>query len=233
MFYNYCNYLDVYQSDGGSAVKVIRSIVVIAFLGFFLASCSGGSDSNDSGGTTGGSGENQTAATQEDSQANVDTAEEEQREEPEEEQASVVSSSNIFLDAFDFNCSSNWGNRDGAVGIKAYTGSGTCQESFPGEAGTYQLVLKAVTEYDGRSPYKFSINGTQVANGEYPLSNPLGCDCPHDEWREVCPDRDRDIDLGTYTLNPGDILELWGDDVYPCGSHGSYTKWRGIEAIRR
>lgn len=203
--------------------------MVIVFLGFFLTSCGGGSDSNDSGGTTGGSGETEAARTQEDSQDKVETAE----EEPQEESTAVVSSSNIFLDAFDFNCSSNWGNRDGALGIKAYTGSGTCQESFPGEAGTYQLVLKAVTEYDGKSPYKFSINGTQVANGEYPLSSPLGCDCPHENWREVCPDRDRDIDLGTHTLNPGDILELWGDDVYPCGSHGSYTKWRGVEAIRR
>lgn len=200
--------------------------MLIVFLGFLLTSCSGGSDD---GGTTGGSGETQAAATKEDSSSTVETAEEESQE----ESASVVSSSEIFVDAFDFNCSSNWGDRDGALGIKAYTGSGTCQTAFPGEAGTYQLVLKAVTEYDGKSPYKFSINGTQVANGEYPLSSPLGCDCPHDDWREVCPDRDRDIDLGTYSLNPGDILELWGDDVYPCGSHGSYTKWRGIEANRR
>lgn len=207
-------------------MRVFRVLMLIVFLGFLLTSCSGGSDD---GGTTGGSGETQAAATKEDSSSTVETAEEESQE----ESASVVSSSEIFVDAFDFNCSSNWGDRDGALGIKAYTGSGTCQTAFPGEAGTYQLVLKAVTEYDGKSPYKFSINGTQVANGEYPLSSPLGCDCPHDDWREVCPDRDRDIDLGTYSLNPGDILELWGDDVYPCGSHGSYTKWRGIEANRR
>ena len=209
---------------GGSAVRVIRLLMVIVFLGFFLTSCGGGSDSNDSGGTTGGSGDTEAATSKDDSQANDEAA---------EESATVVSSANIFLDAFDFKCSGNWGDRDGALGIKAYTGSGTCQESFPGEAGTYQLVLKAVTEFDGKSPYKFSINGIQVANGEYPLSSPLGCDCPKEQWREVCPDRDRDINLGTYSLNPGDILELWGDDVYPCGGHGAYTKWRGIEAIRR
>ncbi|MEJ2134124.1 MAG: hypothetical protein P8X86_02615 [Desulfofustis sp.] len=211
-------------------MKVFRVLMLIVFLGFLLTSCSGGSDD---GGTTGGSGETQAAATNEESSSNDKTAKEESNEEPEEEPASVVSSSEIFIDAFDFNCSSNWGDRDGALGIKAYTGSGTCRKSFPGEAGTYQLVLKAVTEFDGKSPYKFSINGTQVASGEYPLSSSLGCDCPEDNWREVCPDRDRDIDLGTYDLNPGDVLELWGDDVYPCGSHGSYTKWRGIEAIRR
>jgi hypothetical protein len=210
-------------------VRIFRFLVIAVFLLFFFNSCGGGSDSDDSGGTTGGSGETKTAAVQEDSSA----SEEESKEEPKEETTPVVSSANIVLDAFGFNCSSNWGNRDGALGIKAYTGSGTCRKSFPGEPGTYQLVLKAVTEFDGESPYKFSINGTQVANGEYPLSSPLGCDCPKEDWREVCPDRDRDIDLGTYTLNTGDILELWGDDVYPCGGHGAYTKWRGIEAIRR
>jgi hypothetical protein len=203
--------------------------MVMMFLGFFLTSCGGGSDSDDSGGTAGGSGETQTAAAQEDSSA----AEEEASEEAAQQTAPVVSSGNIFLDAFDWRCSSNWGNRDGALGIEAYTGSGTCQQAFPGAPGTYQLVLKAVTEFDGESPYKFSINGTQVANGEYPLSSPLGCDCPKENWREVCPDRDRDIDLGTFTLNTGDVLEFWGQDVYPCGGHGSYTKWRGIEAIRR
>lgn len=215
-------------------MRMFRLLAVLVVLGFFFVSCS---DSSDDGGTTGGSGETQATAAKEDSSAKTETkeeeSEEETEEEPEEKTASVNSSSKIFMDAFDFNCSANWGDRDGAVGIKAYTGSGTCDESFPGEAGTYLLVLKAVTEFDGESPYKFSINGTQVASGTYPLSSPLGCDCPQENWRDVCPDKDRDINLGTYDLNPGDTLTVWGDDVYPCGGHGSYTKWRGIEAIRR
>ena len=209
-------------------MRVFRFLLVVIFLGFFLVSCGGGG-SDDDGGTTGGSGETNAAAAKEDTSANDEAKE----EEPEEKQASVNSSSEIFLDAFDFKCSGNWEDRDGALGLAAYSGSGSCQESFPGEAGTYQLVLKAQTEYDGESPYKVSINGTQVAGGEFPLSSSQGCDCPHDNWREECPDRNEDINLGTFDLNPGDIIEFWGDDVYPCGSHGSYAKWHGIEAIRR
>ena len=116
-------------------MRIFRFILVIVFLGYLLTSCRGGSDSNDNGGTTGGSGESKAAATQEDSSANDQSSAEEPEEEPDDPPA-PVSSSNIFLNAFDFNCSSNWGDRDGAVGIKAYTGSGTCQKAFPGEAGT-------------------------------------------------------------------------------------------------
>ena len=209
-------------------MKAFKFLIVLFVLSFFYISCS---DSSDDSGTTGGSGETKAAASKADSSAAEEATEEE--EEKEEEPASVNNSSEIFLDAFKFACSGNWTDRDGALGLAAYSGSGSCETAFPGEAGNYQLILKAQTEYDGKSPYEFSINGTKVASGEFPLSSPLGCDCPHDDWRDVCPDRNTDINLGTYALNPGDILKFWGSDEYPCGSHGSYAKWHGIEAIRR
>jgi len=220
-------------------VKIMRFLAILVVVGFLIAACS--SSDSDDGGTTGGSGDTPAPAATADSSSKDDESsskedvkEEEAKEAKEEEEDKpAVSSSKIWLDAFDWNCSSNWTDRDGALGLKAYSGSGTCKTEFPGAPGTYQLVLTAQTEFDGKSPYKLSINGNQVANGEYPLSSPLGCDCPTDDWRDVCPDRNRDIDLGSHELNTGDTLTFWGDDVYPCGSHGSYTKWHGITAIKR
>lgn len=211
-------------------MKALKLLAVLFVFGFFFISCSGGS--SDDGGTTGGSGETSATTATEDS-STKDVAQEETKEETKEETAVVNTSSEIWLDAFDFNCTGNWGDRDGALGILAYQGSGSCTMDFPGETGTYEFILKAQTEYDGRSPYKLFINGTQVAGGEYPLSSDLYCDCPHDNWREVCPDRNVDISLGTHTINNGATLKFWGDDVYPCGEHGSYTKWHGITAIKR
>ena len=190
-------------------MKVFKLSMVLLSSAFILISCGG--DSSDDGGTTGGSGETQAS---------------------QEKPVVTSNSSLIWLDAFEFNCESNWGERDAALGIQAYQGSGSCTMNFPGESGTYRLILKAVTEYDGRSPYKLYINGTQVAAGEYPLSSDLGCDCPLENWREVCPDLNSDIDLGTHTINSGDTLKFWADDVYPCGSHGAFAKWYGIQAVK-
>ena len=189
-------------------------------LGFFLISCSGGGDDS---GTTGGSGEAETSAT-------IDSTGSENKA---DNNATVRSSNEVWLDAFMFSCTDNWTTRDGAQGLVAYSGSGSCVKSFPGEPGTYRLELVAVTEYDGESPYRISINGTTIKEGTYPLSSSLGCDCPTDQWRTVCPDRNEDINLGTHDLNTGDSIEFWGDDEYPCGQHGSYAKWLGIKATRQ
>ena len=215
-------------------MKIMRFLAILVVVGFLIAAC--GSSDDDGGGTTGGSGDTQAPAATADSSSKDDessSSKEDVKEEEVKEDKPAVSSTKIWMDAFDWNCSSNWTDRDGALGLKAYSGSGTCKIEFPGVPGTYQLVLTAQTEFDGKSPYKLSINGTQVANGEYPLSSPLGCDCPTDDWRDVCPDRNKEINLGRYELNTGDTLTFWGDDVYPCGSHGSYTKWHGITAIKR
>lgn len=197
-------------------MKLFKLLALLVVLGFFIMSCGGGDD----GGSSGGSGETVTGAVNNNNTVN-------------EDQAATTNSSEIWLDAFDFDCTSNWRNRDGALGIETYQGIGTCTETFTGEAGEYQLVLKAVTEYDGNSPYELFINDTQVARGEYPLSNPLGCDCPDDNWREICPDLSKDIDMGIHALKPGDTLKFRGNDVYPCGGHGAFTKWYGISAIKK
>jgi hypothetical protein len=194
-------------------------------LSLFFLSC--GDD--DDGGTTGGSGEAQPANVAEgasDDAAGSPAAE----AAPAADTATVVSSNNIFLSAWDFNCDSNWSTRDNAVTLNPYSGPGTCSISFPGQAGTYNLTLSAVNEFDGKSLYRVSINGVSIGEGEYDLSSSLGCDCPLDNWREVCPDRTQYIGLGTHNLKPGDVIEFWGDDVYPCGEHGAYAKWLGIQA---
>jgi hypothetical protein len=216
-----------------ATVKTFRFIALACGLGLILLSC-GGDDGD--GGTTGGSGETQSTAA-------VDTATDEQASAANDEQApaandeseaptevQVSSSNNIWLDAWDFNCGGNWADRDGALGLKPYAGPGSCSISFPGAAGTYNLTLTAVDEFDGRSPYRVSINGATIKEGTYDLSSPLGCECPLDNWRQVCPDRSQYIGLGRHNLKPGDVIEFWGDDVYPCGEHGAYAKWLGIQA---
>lgn len=200
----------------------ILFIVSSVFIGSTLFSCGGGSD--DDGGTTGG-----TIETPQETSNTTDTA-----DTSDTSDTSTNTSSTIKLDAFDdFNCSSGWGNRDGALGRIAYSGSGSCSATFKGTSGTYRITLSIRTEYDGESPYRVSINGTTIKEGNYPLSTALGCDCPHDDWRSVCPDRDRTVDLGTRTVNTGAKITFWGSDTYPCGEdHGAYAKWHGMTFVR-
>jgi hypothetical protein len=136
--------------------------------------------------------------------------------------------SKVTLDASsDFRCSSNWGGRDGAWGLDAYSGSGSCQASFPGASGTYRISVFIQTERDGSPAYRVSINGRTVASGSYPYSSgKLACECSFDD----CPDRDDVLDIGSHQLKTGDIVEFWGADDYPCGKdHGAYAKWHRME----
>jgi len=208
-----------------ATVRTLRFFVCACVLSFFLLSCG---DDDDGGGTTGGSGEAEPAAAADSGSGAAAEAPAEAAEAPAE--ASVSTSNNIWLNAWDFNCGSNWSDRDGAVGLNPYSGPGSCSISFPGAAGTYNLTLTAVNEFDGKSPYRVSINGVTIGEGEYDLSSPLGCECPLDNWRQECPDRTQYIGLGRHNLKPGDVIEFWGDDVYPCGEHGAYAKWLGIQA---
>jgi hypothetical protein len=199
-------------------VRTFRFFALMCILSLFFLSCG---DDDDGGGTSGGSGEADSVVT-------AETASDESA--PAAADAAVSTSNNIFLSAYDFNCGDNWSTRDNALALDPYTGPGSCTTSFNGQEGTYNLTLSAVNEFDGKSLYRVSINGVTIGEGEYDLSSSLGCDCPLDNWREVCPDRTQYIGLGAHNLKPGDVIEFWGDDVYPCGEHGAYAKWLGIQA---
>lgn len=135
----------------------------------------------------------------------------------------------IRLDAFQhFQCTDNWTNRDGGWGLQAGTGNGKCTASFPGRSGRYRVILMAQLEFDGSPKYRISINGSQIAAGEYPASKgKLICDCPN--WRTNCPDRVVPLDAGRHAINRGDVIEFYAEEVYPCGeNHGAYAKWREL-----
>ena len=136
----------------------------------------------------------------------------------------------VRLDAFnDFQCTSNWTNRDGGLGLTVGSGSGTCQTSFPGKPGIYQITLLAQTEREGQSPYRISINGTQVSSGKFPFSQgELNCKCYRQPWTKYCPDVVMNLDAGTHRINTGDIIGFYGEEEYLCGKHGAYSKWRGM-----
>lgn len=91
--------------------------------------------------------------------------------------------------------------------------------SFPGTSGNYKVELRAVLEPDGDSPYKFYINGSQKASGNYPYSTGTR-DC-ESSYYEV-----RMLNLGEHQVNQGDEIKYWASSVYPCGtSHGQYSRF--------
>jgi hypothetical protein len=132
---------------GELTVKKLRLLAILLVVGGFMVSCS--DSSNDSGGTTGGSGEVNNAAA--DDSANTEPAPTASDDTAAVEQtppgpSAPDSSSQIWMDAFSaWNCGGNWTERDGALGLTAYSGNDSCSISFPGESGTYQLVLAAQT----------------------------------------------------------------------------------------
>ena len=135
----------------------------------------------------------------------------------------------VALNAFtDFNCTSGWSNRDGALGLTAGAGSGSCKAAFPGGSGNYRVTVTIQTEFDGKPIYEVRMNGATIKRGAYPTStSSLRCEC--EDWRINCPDKNVDIDAGIHQINTGDIIEFYGEEVYPCGpEHGAYAKWHRI-----
>jgi len=140
-----------------------------------------------------------------------------------------VAATQVRLSAFsNFTCTSNWTNRDGALGLAAGSGSGTCVAGFPGTTGKYRVELVAQTEYDGSPSYKISVNGNTAGSGRYPYSKgSLICSCP--DWHINCPDKNVNLDAGIHTIKTGDKIEFWGAEIYECDkSHGAYAKWHEL-----
>ena len=144
------------------------------------------------------------------------------------EEVNSANNTTVVLNAFtDFNCTGGWSNRDGALGLTAGAGSGTCDVAFPGGSGKYRVQVKIQTEFDGRPIYKVSINGNTIREGIYPTStSTVRCVC--DNWRVNCPDKNVVIDAGIHQIKTGDVIRFYGEEVYPCGKHGAYAKWHSI-----
>lgn len=135
----------------------------------------------------------------------------------------------IRLSAFtDFKCDNAWTNRDGGWGLRAGSGSGVCNATFPGASGSYRVTLMAQLEFDGNPKFRIEIDGATVAAGSYPMSmGELICDCPN--WRVNCPDRVVPINAGVHELRQGASVRFVAAEVYPCGgSHGAYAKWHEL-----
>ena len=83
------------------------------------------------------------------------------------------------------------------------------------------------TEFDGKPIYRVSLNGNTIKAGTYPTStSTVQCRC--DDWRKNCPDRNVVVDAGVHVIRTGDIVQFYGEEVYPCGKHGAYAKWHSI-----
>ena len=147
-------------------------------------------------------------------------------------QNSAAAPQAVTLSAFsDFNCTSNWTDRDGALGLEAHSGSGTCETAFPGVTGRYRITITIQTEFDGKPYYSLSINNQEISSGQYPLSSSLACDCPKDNWWNVCPDKNVEIDAGVHTVSTNDIIKFYGEEQWQCDGHGAYAKWHKISFV--
>jgi hypothetical protein len=194
--------------------KGMTVLVILLFLTMFFA-CG-----DDDGATTSGTNASNLST------VNTQTTQNDQSAETAQDSAPTPAATMVTLRAFsDFSCTSNWTNRDGAMGLSAGSGQGTCQATFPGVSGNYRITVRIQAEFDGRSPFQILRNGAVLYAGRMPLSSPLGCDCPLDQWRSVCPDRVIDLDAGVHALNNGDVIGFYGEETYPCGEHGAYAKW--------
>ena len=202
--------------------------IVLATL--FLSSCGGGSSSGSASDTNTNAAAAQGAQTPF-GETTADEGASDTAAESTQEITEVDSSGEIFMNAFtDFSCSPGWANRNGGLGRAAYSGSGTCQGPFPGESGVYAVFLQAQAEADGSSPYAVSLNGDNIAEGNFPYANgSLQCGCSTDD----CPDRIYNLGAGIHEIDTGDVMGFFGDDVYPCGEHGSYAKWQGMIFVRQ
>jgi hypothetical protein len=132
----------------------------------------------------------------------------------------------VVLNAFtDFSCGPQWTNRDGALGLRAGSGSGTCQASFPGNSGSYLIQVRVQAERDGAPHYRVSLNGNVIRDDYYPYScGSLMCNSSIIE----CPDSNKDLNMGVFTVQQGTVISFYGAETYPCGEHGAYAKWHQI-----
>ncbi|MBD3393102.1 MAG: hypothetical protein GF418_13355 [Chitinivibrionales bacterium] len=98
-------------------------------------------------------------------------------------------------------------------------------DAFPGDDGTYNVLLGAVLESDGNSPYELSIAGAIVATGNFPYADG-NLNCSGSTYRL------EELDLGNHTINNGDKITYWARSVYPCGaSHGQYSRFSYIKFV--
>lgn len=115
-------------------------------------------------------------------------------------------------------------NTWGIVGNHEIESGSMWFDSFPGETGSYEVVLGIVAEEDGRPLYRVSAGETVLDSGQYPC--PGGsCDCSSNTGPET-------INLGTHPISRGERIEVWGQSTYSCDGeildHGAYTRWYEI-----
>lgn len=103
---------------------------------------------------------------------------------------------------------------------------------FPA-SGTYKIQMEGVTfKSQGRTPYRFYIDNTQVKSGRIPCNNNDNCACATSSsgasW-----EHNQIVDFGTHTVNKGNQIKFWAESAY-CGglsSAGSYSSFTRIRFI--
>ncbi len=115
-------------------------------------------------------------------------------------------------------------NTWGIVGNHEIESGSMWFDAFPGNSGSYEVILGIVAEEDGNPLYRVSAGETVLDSGEYPC--PGGsCDCSKNTEPET-------INLGTHTITNGARIDIWGQSTYTCDGdtldHGAYARWYEI-----
>lgn len=98
-------------------------------------------------------------------------------------------------------------------------------DSFPGVTGIYSIEFGIIAEDDGPPNYKVFAGDRLLKSGKYPCPDG-NCGCTKNTAAAT-------IDLGEHAVGNGDRIEVWGKSVYPCGSHGAYTRWYELAFTRK
>ena len=99
-----------------------------------------------------------------------------------------------------------------------------CLAPFPRESGDYLVSIDAVFEHDGSPALRLSIDGEVLYRGQLPYAeNYLDCE------KRGMPGT---VALGTFHINAGAQICVWGESVYECGEKGAYMLWERLRFVR-
>jgi len=110
-------------------------------------------------------------------------------------------------------------------------GSGKVEEgniwfnSFPGDSGSYSVVIHTILEQDGSPHFSLKIGGDDAYNGRFPyLKGEKNCDKRGAKGS---------IELGEHFIKKGQKITIWGRSIYECGEKGAYALWHKITFTKK
>ena len=151
---------------------------------------------------------------------NQDTANNQNNNEKNDSKNQISQSGNLVMAAKDFPTESTNYYLDGeylAIDPDSNTDSGT-EMAFPGESGTYNIILHTIGEDDGRSSYKVYVSGKLIGQHQNQLAK---------QSRE-----NFSVTFEKVSVNKGDIIRVESNVHSEDGNDYSRGRWEKIEFVK-